>query len=263
MKPASIALALVAIGWTALPTRSADLKNMDRTIVKEPKYTSQPYYALLVFGPEAKTRVWLVLDGEVLYVDRNGNGDLTEANERVELDVEATKKIKVAPGAYTGMNVFNIGEVEGVRLELHFWVRNKEFVPQDDFYKQLLKERADNSWENASLMRISKDGSQAQNPVIFCQRPKDAQISHLRGPLTFTLRSGERQTLNRGAADPLFEVSIGTPGIATRNSRYPVFAPLTTSEVPADLHPLAKFEFPHQDATKLPIKVEVTLDKRC
>ena len=164
MKPASIALALVAIGWTALPTRSADLKNMDRTIVKEPKYTSQPYYALLVFGPEAKTRVWLVLDGEVLYVDRNGNGDLTEANERVELDVEATKKIKVAPGAYTGMNVFNIGEVEGVRLELHFWVRNKEFVPEDDFYKQLLKERADNRWESASLMRISKDGSQAQNP---------------------------------------------------------------------------------------------------
>src|SRR5262249_24604292 len=28
-------------------------------------------------------RVWLVLDGDVLYVDRNGNGDLTEADKRV------------------------------------------------------------------------------------------------------------------------------------------------------------------------------------
>jgi hypothetical protein len=27
-------------------------------------------------------RVWLVLDGDVLYVDRNGNGDLTEKGER-------------------------------------------------------------------------------------------------------------------------------------------------------------------------------------
>src|SRR5262249_48598669 len=50
---------------------------------------------LLVFGPEAKTRVWLVLDGETLYVDKNGNGDLTEAGERIE----ARKVESAAPGA--------------------------------------------------------------------------------------------------------------------------------------------------------------------
>src|SRR5262249_3777467 len=43
-----------------------------------------PRYCLLVFGPEAKTRIWLVLDGSVLYVDRNGNGDLTDKGERFE-----------------------------------------------------------------------------------------------------------------------------------------------------------------------------------
>src|SRR5262249_15995750 len=32
----------------------------------------------------AKTRVWLVLDGETLYIDRSGNGDLTEKGGRVE-----------------------------------------------------------------------------------------------------------------------------------------------------------------------------------
>src|SRR4029453_11953400 len=37
---------------------------------------------LLVFGPEAKTRVWLVVDGDDLYVDANANGDLTEAGEK-------------------------------------------------------------------------------------------------------------------------------------------------------------------------------------
>ena len=62
----------------------ADLTKVDRSIKKEPAYrTKSPKYCLLVFGPEAKTRVWLVLDGDTLYIDRNGNGDLTEQGERV------------------------------------------------------------------------------------------------------------------------------------------------------------------------------------
>src|SRR5262249_38019827 len=50
---------------------------------KEPAYKTKPKYGLLVFGPEAKSRVWLVLDGDVLYADKNGNGDLTEKDERI------------------------------------------------------------------------------------------------------------------------------------------------------------------------------------
>src|SRR5262249_46056667 len=64
---------------------AADLSRISRTIAKEPAYHNKPKYCLLVFGPEAKTRVWLVLDGDVLYVDFNGNGDLTEKGERMAL----------------------------------------------------------------------------------------------------------------------------------------------------------------------------------
>ena len=61
---------------------AADLTKIDRAIRKEPAYKSkEPRYCLLVFGPAADYRVWLVLDGDTLYVDRNGNGDLTEAGE--------------------------------------------------------------------------------------------------------------------------------------------------------------------------------------
>ena len=60
-------------------TAPIDLTKVDRTIAKEPAYKTKPRYCLLVFGPEPKIRVWLVLDGDVLYVDRNGNGDLTHA----------------------------------------------------------------------------------------------------------------------------------------------------------------------------------------
>src|SRR5262245_44214074 len=62
---------------------AADLSKVDRTIAKEPKYAGKPSYCLLVFGAEAKHRVWLVQDGHTLYVDRNGNGDLTEAGDKV------------------------------------------------------------------------------------------------------------------------------------------------------------------------------------
>lgn len=69
----------------APPARPADLQQVERKIVKEPAYQSKaPRYCLLVFGPEAKDKVWLVQDGDVLYVDRNGDGDLTEEGNRVQ-----------------------------------------------------------------------------------------------------------------------------------------------------------------------------------
>jgi WD40 repeat protein len=57
----------------AMPLPAADLATVDRSIKKEPVFqTKTPKYGLLVFGPNAKDRVWLVLDGDTLYVDRNG-----------------------------------------------------------------------------------------------------------------------------------------------------------------------------------------------
>ena len=57
---------------------------VDRAIGKQPSYRTTPRYCLLLFGPEGKSRVWLVLDGDTLYVDKNGNGDLTEPGEAVK-----------------------------------------------------------------------------------------------------------------------------------------------------------------------------------
>ncbi len=266
MKLASIALAALALGWAAPPARSAELRKIDRTVGKEPRYAAQPRYALLVFGPEAKTRVWLVLDSQVLYVDRNGNGDLTEANERIEPDPAAAKKS-------SGEFVYDMGAIAGARLQLRRPRRDpgdRDAGVTDEQHALLKGYREDHKkhgWESASLVRISEDGIQVQNPVVFCQKPKDAQVSHLNGPLTSIVRSaalaGTVEPLKRGAEE-LFAVCIGTPGLATRNYGYaPIFSRLTTSEVPAGLHPLAKFEFPHRDPDKPAVKVEVALDRRC
>src|SRR5262249_19705371 len=53
----------------------------------------------LVFGPEAADRVWLVVDGDTLYVDRNGNGDLTEPGEKIV--AKAEKSHDPAESGYT------------------------------------------------------------------------------------------------------------------------------------------------------------------
>jgi RNA polymerase sigma factor (sigma-70 family) len=236
-----------------------DLTKIDRTLVKEPRYRNQPYYALLAIGPEAKQRVWLVVDGDVVYVDRNGNGDLTEANERVS----RTKKIEVAPGMYKWMDSFDLGEVQGLPLRLDFWVRDKDFFPQTDFDEEAVRDHEENGRENATLFRVNPDGSNvpAQVPLAFCRQPKDAQVCHLAGPLTFALRS--YYDLERQSDKNSLSVMIGTPGLRPRNSTDPVFAPLATTEVPADLHPVADLEFPHKDPTRPPIKLRVVLDQRC
>src|SRR6516225_2384890 len=77
---------LAAVLLIAPLAQAADLAKIERKIAKEPAYqTRTPKYCLLVFGLDARTRVWLVQDGDALYVDRNGNGDLTENGERVKL----------------------------------------------------------------------------------------------------------------------------------------------------------------------------------
>ena len=66
--------------------QAADLAKIERKIAKEPVYqTKTPKYCLLVFGLDAKTHVWLVQDGDTLYVDKSGNGDLTGDGKRVAI----------------------------------------------------------------------------------------------------------------------------------------------------------------------------------
>src|SRR5262245_4416296 len=130
MRIAHISLALALVGVGSAPVAATDLSKIDRTIAKEPVYKSKPSYCMLVFGAEAKTRVWLVLDGDVLYVDRNGNGDLTEAGERVKRgDV-----FKHQNSLYAEQRQFLAGDVsEGAagpnhtELALHHCVPNPKF----------------------------------------------------------------------------------------------------------------------------------------
>jgi hypothetical protein len=93
---------LLIAGKSADAAPMPDLSKIDRRIAKEPAYKNkQPLYGLYVFGPEAKTRVWAILDKskpdaaeyDILYFDRNASGDLTAPEARIEGKVQGNTVI--------------------------------------------------------------------------------------------------------------------------------------------------------------------------
>ena len=77
------AVLLVAAGLTS--ASAADLSTLDRALKDEPKYTTRtPKYCLLVFGPEARTQVWLVHDGDIMHVHSSPDGKAARTWRRVK-----------------------------------------------------------------------------------------------------------------------------------------------------------------------------------
>ncbi|HTU90194.1 MAG TPA: alpha/beta hydrolase [Gemmataceae bacterium] len=85
-----------------------DYSKIDRHISKQPKYNASPRYARFIFDPRGEFQVWAVLDKskadapyyDVLYFDKDGNGDLTETGERFTgIYDDKTKTLSIVVGA--------------------------------------------------------------------------------------------------------------------------------------------------------------------
>lgn len=77
-----LAIAAVAASSGQALADGVDLSKVDRSIRREPVWKSgEPQYCLFVVT--AERRVWFVVDGEDLYLDINGNGDLTDPGEKL------------------------------------------------------------------------------------------------------------------------------------------------------------------------------------
>lgn len=264
--------ALTSILCSALiaPTLAADsglvdLTKIERKLAKEPKYAHKPHYALIVFGPQAEHRSWMVMDGDnLLYIDWNGNGDLTDADDRVERDAEASDKINVAKGdGYSGMNIFPLGKIAGVDLKFSYWVRARGEIPKREFSRKIMQERDANDWEIGTLNTSAGSRFTAHGGVLLTATPADAQIVHVDGPLTFSFKWKERQKLQPWPFESTFDLHIGTPSLRPRNCTHDLFLSLSEWEFPRDVHPIARFTFPPKEAGAAPIVKEIELDRRC
>src|ERR1043165_1714369 len=132
---AAVILVLVGASFAA----ANELKHVDRTIAKEPAYKGKPKYGLLVFDRDGKERAWFVHDGDTLYVDRKGNGDLTDPKNKIASTP--------TPGLADGDTYqFEVGDVsiagrthKGLRLGFY----SLKTYPQDAAIKAILAKDPD------------------------------------------------------------------------------------------------------------------------
>jgi hypothetical protein len=239
-----MALALAALVLGAAPVAPAvaadvDLSKVERRLAKEPAYqTTAPKYCLLVFGAEAATRVWIVMDGDVLYIDRNGNGDLTDDGEKVKIDRPKGQGENVGVSIDAGAVTAKAGVPANTKIEV------------TQFGERTYVEC------NAEGRARQYAGRDAKGLLRFAERPSDAPVVHFGGPIA--LAPDEPYTLERGDKPTEFYAFLGTPGLGAG-----AFASMGYGEVPRDVHPVAEFTFPAKQAGQPPPTLKVVLKQRC
>jgi len=224
MRPSHLlpAMLLAVAGLT--PASAADLTRLDRSLKDEPKYnTRAPKYCLLVFGQDARTRVWLVHDGDVVHV-------------------LASPDCK-APAAWRHVKgnpvTFSLGDVwdEGGKT----CYKNLRFYPGVRIPRLMVLV---GKHQHAA-------GRDRRGTLQFAASAKEAPVVHFDGPLTLDLfRTQEALTSN---ADEDLTAVVGTPGVGPGT-----FAVLPCDAYPDKCWPTAVIEFPAKDKGK-PIVAKVRL----
>jgi hypothetical protein len=265
MTSTRLSLAWAAVLVTAGLGSAADLSKIERTIGKEPAYQGKPKYCLLVFGPEAKSRVWLVQDGDTLYVDRNANGDLTDKDERVAVkpgskdwrsfeagDIHdgalTHTKLTVTQFKTTAESVGNATEFERVKRQgPEPWVWTVGVAaerPADD--KRPLPKQI--------KYIVNGDGL---GMLLFGDRPAEAPVIHFNGPWTLGLQD-VRHRLTAGHKSEL-QIGVGTQGIGPGTFSFVLYP----NTIPEDVYPVADITFPTKAPGEKPIRQKYTLKQRC
>jgi hypothetical protein len=233
------------------PAVAADVSKIDRTIRKEPQYKGKPRYALLVFGPEAKMRVWVALDGDTLYVDRNGDRDLTGKDERFTVDFPNRNS-----NGYGNSRDCNI-EIRDPDQKTRYLITSIGTYPQND------KPNAER--EINANVEIKSSGSSYKQ---YCDAklgnsPDKASVAHYGGPLMIEPRriwwklTPELSRLPSG--DPPGEIQAV---VGTMDAERGCWVVVRSEELPKDLHPVVEVEF-HSCTTGEPIKERYQLKERC
>jgi hypothetical protein len=269
-------LAVICAWLATTPALGADPPKVNRTITKEPAYrTKAPKYGLLVLGPTGQHQVWLVQDGDTLYVDRNGNGDLTDPGARI-----AAKKPRDGVAPEEGEFTFEIGDLtvggqthKGFRLSvapLAIYV-GSSIGDRPDVKAVLAKD------PKATVMMLSGDvavpdlkgggidgrvsflaGFIDLNGVLrFADTPATAPVIHFGGPLEVTFY-GDLPTMRVGRASE-FVLVVGTPGAGPGTFAMVAY----TDTVPQTAKPAAEVAFQPARPGAPPVKEKYEILERC
>ncbi len=259
----------LASGVPACPAQ--DLTRIPRTIGKQPRYRSEPRYCLLVFGPRANERAWLVLDGDTLYVDRHGTGDLTlpecqvktTADHFFERLFEAGDLI-IGTQCYASLQVRILAANESTFQNYQDMPLHREFLASHRGMKLYsigievpLSRPLPDIRDGNPLKSVRQSAGEydAHGFLQFSTRPEDAPVIHFGEP--WTLWPDGQQRLTRGRSEDLV-LRAGTPGHGPGT-----FASIPCDRlIPASAQPHLRIEFP-MPADREPLVRNYTLADRC
>lgn len=271
---------VMLVSLCAMSAGATDLSKIDRSIRREPVYRSAPAYCLLVFGAKAEHRVWLVLDGETLYVDRNGNGDLTEEDERIDFGKwQPQKHIAYSKERRAQAGNLHLGALTHDALIVVQTQYNRKIDPMvkdaknwqayvDGIWKQTgngvttwfyldLDPRCYAWFKAEKNEKVAKVGHTASSEglLIFGRSRAEAPVLHFGGPLTF--RAGQTELRAGKQADKLM-VHLGTQGLGAGT-----FVTSNIELMPDNVDPFVDIEFPFKTPGRsLPVR-RFVLDQRC
>jgi hypothetical protein len=244
-----LALSVWTIAWQGLA--ASERVSIDRTLRREPAYRTKSAYCLLLLGPEAKTRVWLVTSGEAFYADTNSDGDLTEPGKRIYSIGNYRDYVFLDPDTRSmwfpvpeNERIYNVGDIfdKASRSWYHVTVRRYGKLKTATF--EVLVDRAGKFRQLGRLNR-------------FGDTSRDAPVLYFDGPLTLGLFT---TNLVSGQDTNQIEAWVGTdvPVDAIGQPTYLV----VNDWIPPSIFPMARLEFPSKAPDGKPLETTVLLDRR-
>jgi RNA polymerase sigma factor (sigma-70 family) len=253
--------------------KDADKPNQKADAGKSDDKKSNPHYCWLVFGPKAKVKALVRLDGEEVAIDRDGDGKFDSKGERFKSEKDCKDVVIADPDGKTSYVITSVHV-------LHV-------VPPEKFLEVRVHIRGTLKYPQACIIQLA-------------DRPKGAPQAHFHGPLTIApkgWRIADRASLllDLGPLLPQPLKQLAGKGIGTestlpkslqrtgeptdlcaailtkgKSSFVAVCSPDDTQEgrrekspFPRGIHPMVDVEFPAKKPGDPPIKKRYPLDQFC
>lgn len=219
---------MLALLMVAVPTRAADWSKIDRTLQHPPACKSAtPQYCLLVFGPEARTQVWVVLDDRIAHIYASPNGIAPRVWRQVPMEY----------------NFFLLGDV----WEADGKTRHTQLCFRPTWDQDKFTVRINGEYEQHA-------GQDRTGILQFAARAEDAPIVHFNGPLTLDLYLTQEPL--RSDREVRLSVAVGTPGRGMGS-----FASFNCNYYLHRTSPIAQVDYPPAQPDGPPVSVEYRLSK--
>ena len=201
--------------------QAGQLEKLRTELKVEPEYDSErPGYLLLVFGRTKHLPVWIVVDTEFVFIDRNSNGDLTDEGERIA--VSEKHEIDRSSALFSESRRYLLGNIpESIDHPEYRDIAIQQFRGVTDRY---LAATPDEVREKELLQKyphlcgnisVKVDDFKQNAGPKFSASPGIASIVNFDGPLFLSSSDhGMGQEFEVASASTLhsYQFKLGTPG---------------------------------------------------